>query len=331
MILRDWRGVEPALLRTCYDAEQRSWERDLAWDTSWTWTTVEDARRSWGLPGRIALGGDGGVQGWAFYLHEDVTLHIGGLVAASPAATAALVDAALGLAGAAEAAACFIRDRAPGLIDALARRGFEVERYFYLARVLTPDDAAVPEPGGDGAAPDRFRPGDARAAGDLLQDAYALEQGRHFAAHGTSAEWRHYVDTIVAQRGCGVFDPLATRVLRDADGLRAAALMTAIAPGTAHLAQLAVRPDCRGRGLGAALLHQAIAAAARAGRTTMTLIVGEGNVAARTLYASQGFVERGLFIGARREVHVPAGETRLADLLAADLPAALGDAPGVLR
>jgi ribosomal protein S18 acetylase RimI-like enzyme len=260
------------------------------------------------------------VEGWAFYLHEDVTLHIGGLVAASPAATAALVDAALGLAGTVDAAACFIRDRAPGLVDALARRGFEVERYFYLARVLTPDDAAVPEPGGDGPALDRFRPGDARAAGDLLQDAYALEQGRHFAAHGTAAEWRHYVDTIVAQRGCGVFDPLATRVLRDAEGLRGAALVTAIAPRTAHLAQLAVRPDCRGRGLAARLLDQAMASAARAGKSAMTLIVGERNAAARALYASRGFVERGLFVGARRELRAAAGEPELASLLAAHRP-----------
>jgi ribosomal protein S18 acetylase RimI-like enzyme len=226
------------------------------------------------------------------------------------------VHASIDLAVAAVAAACFIRDRAPGLIDALAQHGFDVERYLYLARPLTPDDAIVPEPDEESGL-DRFRPPDARAAGDLLQDAYSLEEGRHFASHGTSAEWRHYVDTIVAQRGCGVFDPVATRVLRDADGLRGAALMTTIARRTAHLAQLAVRPDCRGRGLAATLLEQATAAAAQAGKTTMTLIVGERNAAARALYASHGFIERGLFVGARRELRAPAGEPGLAELVAA--------------
>ena len=44
MILRDWRTADPALLRSCYNLEERSWRDDLGWDTAWTWTTIEQAR-----------------------------------------------------------------------------------------------------------------------------------------------------------------------------------------------------------------------------------------------------------------------------------------------
>jgi ribosomal protein S18 acetylase RimI-like enzyme len=96
MILRDWRGADCSLLRSCYEREQRSWQDDLGWDTTWTWATVEQARVSWGLPGVLAFDDAGALQGWAFAMKEGATLHIGGLVASSPAVTTALVDGLLG-------------------------------------------------------------------------------------------------------------------------------------------------------------------------------------------------------------------------------------------
>ena len=97
MILRDWRDADSRLLRSCYEREQRSWQIDLGWDTTWTWATVEHARVSLGLPGLLALDDDGTVQGWAFSMKDGATLHIGGLVASSqPATTALLWKASVG-------------------------------------------------------------------------------------------------------------------------------------------------------------------------------------------------------------------------------------------
>jgi ribosomal-protein-alanine N-acetyltransferase len=57
----------------------------------------------------------------------------------------------------------------------------------------------------------------------------------------------------------------------------------------AEIANIAVAPGARRRGLGARLLDDAIAAGTEAGVRAMFLEVRESNVAARALYASRGF------------------------------------------
>jgi ribosomal-protein-alanine N-acetyltransferase len=56
-----------------------------------------------------------------------------------------------------------------------------------------------------------------------------------------------------------------------------------------ELANLAVDPACRGRGLGAALLDRALGRAGSAGVTEVFLEVRRSNEAARALYESRGF------------------------------------------
>jgi len=292
MILRDWREADPGLLRACYEAEWRSWREDLGWDSAWTWATVEQARVGGRLPGLIAVDRDGRVQGWTFSVLEGDTLHVGGLVAGSPAVTTRLLDAIVD-APTPGSRACFVRDRAPGLGEALVERGFDVERFLYLSRPLSSPDPSAPVVSG-------FSRTHAAAAAALLQSAYSPDASRHFAPHGTRGEWERYVASLVQQGGCGLLDEEASGLVCDEHGLQALALVTAIAPETAHLAQLAVRPDCRGRRLATDLLRHAMQRAARAGKTAMTLLVGEHNDPARALYAALGFTGRGTFIAARR-------------------------------
>lgn len=298
MIVGDWREADAGLLRGCYEAERRSWRTDLAWDTAWTWDTIERARTTWGLPGFVATD-NGRIDGWTFYMRDGDAVHVGGLVAVTPSATVMLLDAIVeaALPGAAQIA-CFMRDRADGLAGALGARGFDVERFLYLSRPLSPADAAQREPSrDDGAAP--WQPQDADAVAELLSAAYSPEAARHFAAGGSRDAWRRYVRGIVEQPGCGTLDRGVTRLVRDASSVRAVALVTSIAPDTAHLAQLAVHPAERGRGLGARLVRGAAARAAHAGKTALSLLVGERNDDARRLYASLGFVERGTFVSAQ--------------------------------
>ena len=58
-----------------------------------------------------------------------------------------------------------------------------------------------------------------------------------------------------------------------------------------ELANIAVAPEARGRGLGALLLDAVLQSAHAAGSVTTHLEVRESNVAARALYASRGFSE----------------------------------------
>ena len=59
-----------------------------------------------------------------------------------------------------------------------------------------------------------------------------------------------------------------------------------------YLAELYVVPSSRGRGLGRALMEEAIAFARRRGADYMDLNTGEDDVAARGLYGSLGFSDR---------------------------------------
>jgi ribosomal protein S18 acetylase RimI-like enzyme len=59
-----------------------------------------------------------------------------------------------------------------------------------------------------------------------------------------------------------------------------------------YLAELYVAPDRRGRGLGRALMDEAIAHARRAGADSMDLATSEDDLAARALYESVGFSNR---------------------------------------
>jgi ribosomal protein S18 acetylase RimI-like enzyme len=73
-------------------------------------------------------------------------------------------------------------------------------------------------------------------------------------------------------------------------------LATRIAPGTVHLAQVAVHPTRRREGLASRLVDDACRLAASRGARLVTLLVGEHNAAARALYQQLGFTERAAFV-----------------------------------
>ena len=62
----------------------------------------------------------------------------------------------------------------------------------------------------------------------------------------------------------------------------------------AHITNVAVRPDLRGKNVGKALMLEIIRQAVLRGANSMTLEVRPSNAAARKLYQNLGFVERGL-------------------------------------
>lgn len=70
-------------------------------------------------------------------------------------------------------------------------------------------------------------------------------------------------------------------------------LIARIAGDEAELLTLAVDPACRRRGLGRALLNEAIGALRAAGAKQMFLEVEDGNGAARRLYESHGAIPVG--------------------------------------
>jgi ribosomal-protein-alanine N-acetyltransferase len=71
------------------------------------------------------------------------------------------------------------------------------------------------------------------------------------------------------------------------------------AGGEGEIANLAVDPDARGRGIGSALLDAALREAQRQGGAQVFLEVRSSNLRARQLYESRGFAE----IGRRRRYY----------------------------
>mgnify|MGYP002780029176 CR=1 FL=1 len=86
-----------------------------------------------------------------------------------------------------------------------------------------------------------------------------------------------------------------------------------------EIANVAVAPAARGRGIGARLVDAALTESARRGATHLFLEVRESNAVARRLYASRGFVE----VGRRRRYYRSPVEDAL--VLRCDLPDAARD------
>jgi GNAT superfamily N-acetyltransferase len=88
----------------------------------------------------------------------------------------------------------------------------------------------------------------------------------------------------------GPFLPEASAVALDATGVLVGLLFAQrIAPGTAYVLEVAVLPDCQGRGLGKALVTHCVAQCQALGYPRLRLAVSRRNTAALSLYRAAGF------------------------------------------
>jgi [ribosomal protein S18]-alanine N-acetyltransferase len=117
----------------------------------------------------------------------------------------------------------------------------------------------------------------------------AIEQAC-FSDPWSDASFRQAVDNP------GVFFRVATE---GAAGPVVGYVVAWFAAGEGEIANVAVAPSARGRGIGGMLLDAAIAAAGDHGAEALYLDVRESNARARSLYDSRGFAE----VGRRRRYY----------------------------
>jgi len=296
MRLADWREVDPATVAALWREQTARWSDRLAWDSTTTWAQVEAQRQAGHLPGLILFDGRR-ICGWTFFLVHRGTLQIGALESDSFLSTEVLLDAVLSTAEPSIAPGgvmLFAFSEAPGILPALADRGFATESYLYLGREL----ANAHRSGGV------FPWSQAAAAQmpSLLARAYGPPAAtRPFARQGTAAEWQEYAAQLLAFGACGRFEPeLSAARMSSDDTLAAAIVTTVIAPKTAHLAQVVVDPAEQRRGLGVAMLRDVVAKVKRAGFERVSLLVSGNNRAAVRLYSGSGFAGSERFISAGR-------------------------------
>ena len=289
----DWRLTPASIVEPLLERERKAWLDRLGWDVRAAWKGVEPARRAGNLPGLVAKDAGGAIVGWTSFLLHRGHVQVLAFVASSSAATNTLIDAILASEenAAADTVLFCVRSASDALPAALASRGFRVEPYRYLAADLT-----TPAAGRNGVRP---WSDDADRLARLFARAYDSESTtRAFAPRGTADEWIEYVGSLLTTTGCGRFVPALSFVApaADASELDGAVVVTDLSARTAHVAQIAVDPVARGRGLGRRLLDRSMSAAASSGYARMTLLVAASNGAALALYERAGFRDQSSFV-----------------------------------
>ena len=121
-----------------------------------------------------------------------------------------------------------------------------------------------------------------RLAGSADLDAVLAIEEASFN-NPTTREW--YEGELKRPEVCFIY------VLRTDDQPVAAFCAFWLVVDQAHINNLAVRPELRGRGLGTQLLESILVEARHLGAASLTLEVRRSNIAAQRLYAKAGFFE----------------------------------------
>jgi ribosomal protein S18 acetylase RimI-like enzyme len=297
----DWRGADGAALARLYRAECRRWRETLAWDFAPSCDIIEAARRAGRLPGLLVRRRGGAIAGWSFFVVHDGLLQVGALVGESDSSRRALLRAAVvsSEAAAVRGVSCYLYPQSSSLRRVLEQERFEVQAHHYLSCDLPMARATQVVSWPTELVPGPLVDGDADLIVHLVARAYAgTREGTCFAPDLRTDQWAHYVGQLVQSEGCGRYMPAASLAVRDAtDGQPVAAiLMTHISEGTAHLAQVVVDRRWRGRALARNLVFESCRTLAAAGYRRVTLLVADGNQAARHLYRQLGFDDLQVFL-----------------------------------
>ena len=300
MNCRDWRDASAAEVAPLYTAKRQRWLTELAWDPTDLLAVVEQGRQAGHVAGWIAWDDEDRPVGWTFYILDDSVLQIGGLVGDRPSIVRRLLDAVLDSpeAQVARGLSCFVYPSV-GTASALERQRFALRDTLYLSRPI----GAADQVGERNEMVRAWASADFAGAVRVLAAAYAgVPAAQCFAPDGTREQWARYASQIIRTPACGRFDAALSRVLCAPGSPMpvAVALATWIAPHAVHLAQIAVAPELRRQGLARLLMDAVLEAGARAGATSMTLMVDAGNAPALHFYEQLGFSRKsGLIFGSR--------------------------------
>lgn len=273
------------------EEERRTWKQRLLWDPVELGEALELSASARLLAGSAVLHGPEPIA----YLSAHVTGEVFRPCSvrirpdAPPETARMLVDAALALPEARSRrleAQLSAFEQQDALDEAFRAAGVGVVARQWLGGPL-PEDPAAQEP------VTGLRPWSAdllEACAEALSEAHrggveALINASFREARAAAA----YLRDVVRGPGCGHFLPWASSIVERDGRVEGFCLVTTVAPGVAHLPQVAVRPDVQGQGLGAALIGRARQVARAEGCRRMTLSVSLENERARSWYERAGF------------------------------------------
>lgn len=296
----DLSRVSAVALEPLWEREIRHWRETLGWDVRGAIRGLKRAVERGSVAGKVALAGEE-VLGYGYFGVEGRRGVVSGLVAphGSSIVGEALVSAVLEemeSVGVGRVETQFMGFEAPWLTPCFEARGFETCWREFLRRPVT---------GLSSASSLEARASEARgvlvlpwSGWNLSEMAQLMEQAHRGGVDASVNELyrstegcRLLLNNIARQRGCG--EPLlsASMVARDGATDRAAgfALVTEIAPGHGHLAQIAVAPAYQRRGVGTLLLANVLRQLEASECESISLMYSTANRRAGSLYRAAAF------------------------------------------
>ena len=299
----DLRHFSAANLRPLLDAESRIWSQRLEWDYRPSANLLLQYLDSRVLPGYVALE-NGRVSGYAFCVYEDRKAVIGDVFALLPQnieITTTEVESRL------IQSLLELLQNSPGidriesqlllhphgqLSHAFTAAGFSIHKRLFMRRDLL---IRVP-PAKVNAYPDLemrpWREDDFNAAARLISSAYSGHLDSHIndQYRSTTGSLR-FLHNIVRFPGCGYFNAASSRILmrRSTKECIGLVLCSRVREDVAHITQLCIAKEARGRGLGSLLIEESAISLRAEGFRALTLTVTAENKSAVSLYQRSEF------------------------------------------
>ena len=295
----DLECVRPSDLEGFFRRELALWRDRLSWDVTSAVTAFRRALDHGGVLGKAVRCGSS-TAAYGYFLVESGRGVLTGLAIAPEwrgrDVGPLLVRAMLGelrLRGVSRIESQFVSFQAPWLVSCFEAEGFETFVREFRRRPLTAGRfraSAAPE--GDDFVHRSWKSWNLTEASSIMHSAHAAGiDARMNELYRSSEGCRSLLTSVLRHRGCGAAILDASSVARDPRSDRAAgfAVVTETSVRKAHLAQLAVAPDCQGRGLGRRILSRVIERLSDMGYEGLSLMVSRENHRALDLYRSMGF------------------------------------------
>lgn len=300
----DLRHFSAASLRSLLEAEARVWSERLEWDYRPSANLLLQYLDSRILPGYVAVE-SGRISGYVFCVYEEHKAVIGDVFASLPQnseLTTTRVESKL-LENLIE-----LLKNSPG-IDRIESQlllhphgelsapfqaaGFDIHKRFFMRRDLKsslPAAMAPPLPADLEMRP--WREEDFNTAARLISASYNGHLDSHINdQYRTVAGSLRFLHNIVRFPGCGYFDASTSRVVirRSTNELAGLVLCSRVREDVAHITQLCVAKEDRGRRLARVLIEDCAASLKSKGFRALTLTVTAGNENAVWLYRGADF------------------------------------------
>jgi ribosomal protein S18 acetylase RimI-like enzyme len=294
--IMDLRHFGSQELRPLLQAETAAWARSMSWDYHSSAEMILRYIDSKILPGYVALD-DRRPCGYAFFVYEGSKGVIGDVYVEPRADEAQLksslvshvIETLQQTPGVNRIEAQLLIQDSGAVAAPFTEQGF---RRFDRLFMELPIDRISGESELHGYSIRKWTEGDFQPAAGVITAAYAMHIDSQINdQYRTVTGSLRFLNNIVRFPGCGVFDANSSFVITHpyTGAMLALLLCSRVREDVAHVTQICVLPEHRGRGLGEALIRACCIGLRERGSSRLTLTVTGANTNAVELYHRLGF------------------------------------------